>query len=92
MQQLSICIEQTKQEEAKTPAANSVDIKVAPEEPSEIGRLEKEYIKLQKRYCLITDPEYMMELQTQLRELEAAYKEKLQQINTMEVNQKKTDR
>jgi len=91
MQQLSICIEQTKQE-AKTPAANSVDIKVAPEDSSEIGRLEKEYIKLQKRYCLITDPEYMMELQTQLRELEAAYKEKLQQINTMEVNQKKTDR
>jgi len=64
---------------------------VAPEEP-EIGRLEKEYIKLQKRYCLITDPEYMMEMQTQLRELESAYKEKLQQINTMEVNQKKTDR
>jgi hypothetical protein len=65
---------------------------VPAEEHSEIGRLEKEYIKLQKRYCLITDPEYMMELQTQLRELENAHKEKLQQINKMEANQKKTDR
>lgn len=53
----------------------------------QIKRVEKELIKLQKRYEMVTDPQYLADLKLQLRNMEQEHKEKTDTINKLEIEQ-----
>lgn len=53
----------------------------------QIRRIEKELIKLQKRYEMVTDPQYLADMKQQLRTMEQERKEKTDLINKLEIEQ-----
>ena len=56
-----------------------------------VGKLEKEYQKLEKRFIEVTNPIYLSGLQVQLQKAKEAHIAKLAQIKELEISQKNLD-
>jgi len=52
---------------------------------AKIKKLEGDYLKLQKRYLQVIDPQYLSSLQKNLSEAERLRKEKLAQVKQLEI-------